>query len=87
VTDRSRGGAIEEFEASVVDELQAVFAIESEERRVHHFQDACQQRGSLKRAHALLLQQIGKRVDFSGEFAQGVAGCGAARAKGVVAFA
>ena len=83
----SRGGAIEEFEAGVVDELQAVFAIEGEERRVHYLQDARQQRGSLKRAHALLLQEIGKRVDLAGKFAEGIAGGGAARAKGVVAFA
>ena len=54
---------------------------------MHHLKDARQQRRCLKRAHALLLQQIGERVDLRGQFAECIARAGAARAKGVVAFA
>ena len=54
---------------------------------MHHLKDARQQRGGLKRAHALLLQQVGQRVDFGGQFAQRIRRAGSARAKGVVALA
>ena len=54
--DTSRIRAIEQLETGTVNQLQAVLAIEGEQRRVHHLQNACQQRSGLKRAHALLLQ-------------------------------
>ncbi len=63
----------QQLHAGVVDQLQQVFAVEGKERRMHHFENARQQRRSLQRAHALLLQQIGERIDFGGQFAERVA--------------
>jgi hypothetical protein len=54
----------------VVHQLQQVLAVEGEQRRVHHFKNARQQRRGLQRAHALLLQQVGQRVHLAGQLAQ-----------------
>jgi hypothetical protein len=59
-------GQAKQFDAGVVDQLQQIFAIEGKQRRVHHFENAGQQRRGLKRTHALLLQQVGERVHLGG---------------------
>jgi hypothetical protein len=80
-------GQGQQLDAGVVDQLEQIFAVEGKQRRVHHLKDARQQRGGLKRTHALLLQQIGERVHLGCQFAERVRGAGSAGAEGVVALA
>jgi hypothetical protein len=68
-------GQAQQLDAGVVDQLEQVFAVEGKQRRVHHFEDAGQQRRGLERTHALLLQQIGERVDLGGQLAERVLRC------------
>ena len=60
----ARIGHTQQPHPGVVDQLQQVVAVEGKQRRVHYFQDAGQQSGSLKRAHSLPLQQVGEGVDL-----------------------
>ena len=76
-----------QLDACVIHKLQQVFSIEGKQRRVHHFENARQQCRSLKRAHALFLQQIGKRVHLRCQFAECVVRAGSAGTEGVVALA
>jgi hypothetical protein len=73
--------------SGVIHQLQQIFAIEGEKRRMHHFKNARQQSGSFKRAHALLLQQVGKGIHLPGQFAQRRPRPSSPRAEGVVALA
>ena len=77
----------EQLHSGIVDELQYVIAVKGEDGRVHDLENARQQGGGFERTHALLLQQVGERVDFGGEFAERVRRGGAAGAKRVVALA
>ncbi len=81
VAEASCQRTTEELRAGVVDQLQEVFAIKGKERRVHDLENARQKRRCLKRADALLLQQIGKRVDLTSQFAQCIGGACAAGAE------
>ena len=83
----ARRGRPSSLRPGVVHQLQKVFAVKGEERRVHDFENARQQGCSFERAHALFLQQVGQGVDLPSQFAKGIAGIGAAGAKRVVAFA
>ncbi len=80
-------GQAQQLEPGVVHQLQRVFAVKGKQGRVHHFQDAGQQGGGLKGAHALFLQQVGECVHLRGQLAERVMGAGSAGAEGVVALA
>ena len=87
MAETSRIGALQKLGSGGVHKLQHVVAIKGEQGGDHHLEDAGQQRRGFKRAHALFLQQVGKGVDFAGQFAQGIGRAGAAGAEGIVAFA
>ncbi len=63
-------GQAQQLDAGVVDQLQQVVAVKGKQRRVHDFKNARQQGRGFQRAHALLLQQVGERVDLRGQFAE-----------------
>ena len=54
---------------------------------MHHLEDAREKGRGLKRAHALLLEQVSKRIDLAGEFAKRIVHAGSAGAEGVITFA
>ena len=83
----ARVGCAEQPDACIVDQLQKVFAVKGKQRRVHHFKNARQQSRGFERAHPLLLQQVGKCVDLSGQFAKCIAIARPSCAKRIVAFA
>ena len=80
-------GRPKQLRTGIVHQLQKVFAIEGEERCVHDFENAREQRGGFKRAHALFLQKIGESVDLRCQFPERVRRVRAACAEGVVSFA
>ena len=65
-------GPAQQLDAGVARQLQPVMTVKSKQRRVHHFENASQKSRGLERTDALLLQQIGERVDLGGQFAQRV---------------
>ncbi len=80
-------GDAQKLRSGVVDKLQHVFAVEGEQRRMHHLENARQQSCGFERAHALFLQQVGEGIDLRRQFAESIRVFRAARAKRVVAFA
>ena len=87
VAEAAGMGETQQLDPGVVDQLEKIFAVEGKERRVHDLKDAGQQSRGFKRAHALLLQQIGQCVDLRGQFRKRVLRAGAAGAERVIAFA
>ncbi len=67
--------------------MEKIFAVERKQRRVHDFEDAGEEGRGFERAYALLLQQVGEGIDFTGELAEGIARGSSAGAKRVIALA
>jgi hypothetical protein len=70
VSETARMRPVEHPCARGIHQLKHVLPVKGKERRVHDLEDAPQQRGCLERADALPLQQVGERIDLTGEFSE-----------------